>query len=361
MKAEGERCKQDLQQLSIHGQSTAWHLETNSIQNNLLLIRLRIPPFNRQDGLHMTHHDLPSTLLSLLPIRPRLRQQPRRLQHILDLPSIQLHLGQRVQLPLAQPRALAYKRLPDLPSARGVERRILHADVDAGVEGVVDVADAVCRQEENPLVVLEHAQEDADHLVALEVGRAARLEEDVCLVEEEHRVPFRDHFEDRRERLFDAGRVEPEVAGRHRVQGYAHVFRDGLGGERLADARGAGEQQDHAAAFALDDVVEFVLVLDLGFDEGLDQFLLVRGEDQAVEGDGIEGDWADVWEEEPEPGLGAGREAADVLDAEEELVFGQFAVFAVFGLGVGGVDEAFAVGVGVVLFVFIDVSLAIVI
>ena len=113
-----------------------------------------------------------------------------------------------------------------MATGRGVEFAVLHADVDAGLEGGVDVVDAVGGEEEDPLVVFEDAEEDGDELVAFEVVRAALLEEDVGFVEEEDGVPFAGHFEDVGERGLHFGGVEAEVAGAHHVQRCAHRLGD---------------------------------------------------------------------------------------------------------------------------------------
>ena len=73
---------------------------------------------------------------------------------------------------------------------------IVQGDVNSRLEGRIHVRDPVRRQEQNPLVVLQHAQEDTDELVTLEVVRGTRLEEDVTFVKEEDCVPFRYHLED---------------------------------------------------------------------------------------------------------------------------------------------------------------------
>ena len=80
--------------------------------------------------------------------------------------------------------------------------------MDAGLERRVHVFDPVGGQEEDALVVLEHAQEDGDEFVTLEVMRAALFEEDVRFVEQEDGVPFRAHLQHVRQRGLDAVRFE---------------------------------------------------------------------------------------------------------------------------------------------------------
>ena len=66
--------------------------------------------------------------------------------------------------------------------------------MDAGLEGGVDVVDAVGGEEEDAFVVFQDAEEDGDEFVALQVVRAALFEEDVGFVEEEDGVPFARHL-----------------------------------------------------------------------------------------------------------------------------------------------------------------------
>ena len=82
-----------------------------------------------------------------------------------------------------------------MPTRRGAEVVVLHADVDAGLEGGVDVVDAVGGEEEDAFVVFEDAEEDGDEFVAFEVVGGALFEEDVGFVEEKDGVPFGGHFE----------------------------------------------------------------------------------------------------------------------------------------------------------------------
>ena len=128
-------------------------------------------------------------------------EQLRRLEHIFNLAAVHVILGQLVQVLVAETVLLAIGGTveevdPDV-SARGcAEVVVLHADVDAGLEGGVDVVDAVGGEEEDAFVVFEDAEEDGDEFVSFQVVRAALLEEDVGFVEEEDGVPFAGHLED---------------------------------------------------------------------------------------------------------------------------------------------------------------------
>ena len=83
-----------------------------------------------------------------------------------------------------------------MASRRRAELFILHADMDTGLKGGVDVVDAVGGEEEDAFVVFEDTEEDGDEFVAFEVVGGALFEEDVGFVEEEDGVPFGGHFED---------------------------------------------------------------------------------------------------------------------------------------------------------------------
>jgi hypothetical protein len=50
--------------------------------------------------------------------------------------------------------------VPDGGAAGGVERRVVQGDLDAGLEGAVEGADAVGGEEEDAGVVFEGAEED---------------------------------------------------------------------------------------------------------------------------------------------------------------------------------------------------------
>ena len=49
---------------------------------------------------------------------------------------------------------------PDMSAGGNGEIGVLHGDVDAGLEGRVDVVDAVGGEEEDALVVFQHAEEN---------------------------------------------------------------------------------------------------------------------------------------------------------------------------------------------------------
>lgn len=90
-----------------------------------------------------------------------------------------------------------------------IQRTILNGNINPRLECAVDIIDAVSGEEEDAFVIFQRPEEDADELVALEVVRVALFEEDIALVEEEHRIPFRDHFEHGGQRLLDFRRVRP--------------------------------------------------------------------------------------------------------------------------------------------------------
>jgi hypothetical protein len=97
----------------------------------------------------------------LHPLAPR--QQPHRLDGILDLPPIQIRLGQQPQFLLTQiqarPNLLAPEQefRPDLKPQLNCQFGIIDRDVDQGFKGGIDGAHAVGGQEHQSLVVFEES------------------------------------------------------------------------------------------------------------------------------------------------------------------------------------------------------------
>lgn len=175
------------------------------------------------------------------------RQEMCALDQVLDLATVELDVRQ-----LIQPRSVDVELLvpgpldevvPDLPARLGLEVSVREEEVDPGLERVVQAGDAVGGQEADALVVLELGQEDGHELVAGEVRVGPGAEEDVCLVEEEHRVPEPAELQGALEGCLDLLWLGPQRACAHRVQGYARFLRDCLGCVRLANAR----RPEHAA------------------------------------------------------------------------------------------------------------------
>lgn len=76
------------------------------------------------------------------------RQQLRRLEHILDLAAIQRVFGEAIEIGVAEVVALGRDGEeigPNVAAGGGGEFVICHRDVNAGLEGGVDVFDAVGR------------------------------------------------------------------------------------------------------------------------------------------------------------------------------------------------------------------------
>ena len=95
----------------------------------------------------MTHlHPRPLSLLGspLLGSRPfAARQHLRRLQDILDLATVQIDLGQAVEVAAAQGVVRAQEGLPDVATGFDREVGVVDRDVDARVESLVDILDSV--------------------------------------------------------------------------------------------------------------------------------------------------------------------------------------------------------------------------
>lgn len=101
--------------------------------------------------------------------------------------------------------------------------------MDARLEGLVEGLDAVRREEEDALVILEQAEEGGDERVAVDVVQGALLEEDVGLIEEEDGFPDGRDIEDARELLLEIARVRAELAGGDGVERALRELGDGLG------------------------------------------------------------------------------------------------------------------------------------
>lgn len=157
---------------------------------------------------------LPRPRASLL-LRIKLRQRHNRVKGIPDLPSIppQLLYIFMVKRIRHKPQIdcnirpfilqFAETRVPDLLPLAVREVGVVQHHVDAGDERFVEGADAVCCQEEEALVVLERAEEDADQAVTLQVPGNAGLEVDVCFVKEEDCFPEGGELEPFHQVLFD--------------------------------------------------------------------------------------------------------------------------------------------------------------
>ena len=108
------------------------------------------------------------------------RKQLRRLENILDLASIHLIRRQSIQiLPaevvLFRPAGSGQEIAPDVSARGDAEFFVLHAYVDARLEGGVDVVHAVGGEEEDAFVIFEDAQEYGNELVAFEVVGASSV------------------------------------------------------------------------------------------------------------------------------------------------------------------------------------------
>lgn len=172
----------------------------------------------------------------------------RRPHDILDLPPVHLLLPKLMQLLATQPAVrklgsrlhvrsglrqneerrprarLLEERQPDLALRVRGEVVVPQRDVDARLERLVERPHAVRRQEEDAPEVLELAQEDRDHGVALQVCERALLEEDVSLVDEHDGTPPRAYSEDAGEVRVEAGRIRPKITGSYDVKRLANIL-----------------------------------------------------------------------------------------------------------------------------------------
>ena len=126
-------------------------------------------------------------------------EELRSLEHVLDLTAIHVVVRQLIQLLLTEivPFAIGgrIEEIDPNMSARGcAEFVVLHADVDTRLESGIDVIDSVGGKEEDAFVIFEHAKEDGDEFVSLQIMRAALLKEDIGFVQEEDGIPFAGHL-----------------------------------------------------------------------------------------------------------------------------------------------------------------------
>ncbi|KAK1245927.1 hypothetical protein MKX07_004996 [Trichoderma sp. CBMAI-0711] len=234
-----------------------------------------------------------------------------------------------------------------------VEGRVVEGEVDAGLEGLVDGADAVGGEEEEAVVVLEDAEEDGDEGVARHVLLGALGEEDVGLVEQQDAVPEMGQAEDVLEAGLDLVRREAEVAAGDDEERLLVLHGDGLGGGRLADAGDAVEQDDEAAALALDEVLAGalgggvdvaaleLLLAEVGHDEAADDVLVVAVDAEVLKDadlapDGLEEVEVDGHEAALAQGVGE-----HALGQQHEILVAQLEGLGV-GLEVAGAAQAVA-------------------
>ena len=152
-----------------------------------------------QHTLHMLIGQVPALLTG---------EELRSLEHVLDLAAIHVVVRQLVQLFLTEivPFAIGgrVEEIDPNMSARGcAEFVVLHADVDTRLESGIDVIDSVGGKEEDAFVIFEHAEEDGNEFVSLQIMRAALLKEDIGFVQEENCVPFAGHLKYIGEREFN--------------------------------------------------------------------------------------------------------------------------------------------------------------
>lgn len=179
------------------------------------------------------------------------RQLPRRIHAIPDLPPIKLMTRERVQMALdsgvlvQDARLLLEERdevLPDMGAVVAGQRGVVQGELDARFERLVEGADAVGGEDQDAVVVLQHAQEDGDERVALQVEFRALFEEHVGFVEEHHAVPGGADEEHRVEVLFDFLRIRADVAAGDAVERAGGELGDAFGRERFACAWPAVEE-----------------------------------------------------------------------------------------------------------------------
>ena len=171
--------------------------------------------------------------------------------------------GQQLELLRARQavlgREVVDEDIPHGDTARLVQARQAQGNVNAGLKGLIEGADAVGGEEQDAREVVEGAEEDGDQGVALEGGggQVAVLEEDVGFVEQQDGAPGDGVVEDLLEAGLELLRVGADVAAGDLVEGFLEGVGDALRGEGFAGAGGAVEEGDETVAFADDEVVQW--------------------------------------------------------------------------------------------------------
>jgi len=196
--------------------------------------------------------------------------------------------------------------LPDLFARTLPVRLLLERNADARVEGFIEGLDTVGCEEHDAVVLLEQAQEDAHHCVALDVVVSSFLEEDVCLVQEDDSVPVAGHFQDVAQFVLEFVDGRAQLTHCHALQRLLEELTDGLRSQSLASPRWSVQKENAASTFSSDDVLK---AASLVLHQALDQFLPVFGEHQLLLGRVVKLDFGHVFDCDLSPLLAAEREA----------------------------------------------------
>jgi len=113
------------------------------------------------------------------------------------------------------------------------------------------------------LVLLERAEEDANHGVALDISVTSAFKVDIGFVQEQHSVPGLADLQDLLQLVLKFPHVGAKLTCVDGLQGFVQLLRSGLRSQRLPHPRGAVQEEDDAPTLPVDDViVDLPLVLD---------------------------------------------------------------------------------------------------
>ena len=244
-----------------------------------------------------------------------------------DLPAVELVLAQLLGVK-AGDASRREEVLKHLGPALLVQGLVVKGHADPAVEGLIKGPDTVGGEEEHSLVVLEKAQEDADHRVPLDVALGAPLQEDISLINEQHRIPLPGKLQDLAQLGLEIPGVDSQLTHSHAVEGPLEQVSNGLAGDGLAGSRRAVEEEDTASTLASDDVGE---ALGGVLDEGLDKLLAVLVHDQLVKGLVVELDVGKVLDVHLAPPLDGEGEAGNGGHTGEDVLVGN--VLHLVGVG----------------------------
>ena len=132
----------------------------------------------------------PNRILDLSPIHIPLRQNANLLG--CDRPNASASTGNR-----SSTTRLAQESPPNhlLALLRKVCK--VQSDMDPRQERIVKGTNAICREEEDPAIILNVPQEHSDHRVPLEVMQAPLLQKNISFVDEDNRFPCSRDIKDR--------------------------------------------------------------------------------------------------------------------------------------------------------------------
>lgn len=120
--------------------------------------------------------------------------------------------------------------------------------------------DAISREEQNTLIVLQQPQEDRNECIPVHIRERPLLQEYVRLINEQHGLPCMRQIQDPRQLAFQVRCRSTKIARRNDIQRAPGVLGDALRRERLAHPRRTVQHRDEPSPLAFDDIVELAVL-----------------------------------------------------------------------------------------------------